>query len=87
MGQFIPLTSPDGHAFKGYLAEPPGRPKGNIVVGMEMYGVNAYLQGACETYAAAGYRALAPALFDRFEPDLTHPYDDTGSARARNYRR
>lgn len=83
MGQFISLTSPDGHAFKAYLAEPDGPPKGNIVVGMEMYGVNSYLQGVCDDYASSGYTALAPALFDRFEPGLVHPYDDAGSARGK----
>tara|TARA_R110000868_G_scaffold4155_6_gene25235 strand:+ start:1614 stop:2297 length:684 start_codon:yes stop_codon:yes gene_type:complete len=84
MGQFIPLTSPDGHGFTGYLATPSGNPKGNIVVGMEMYGVNRYLQGVCDEFAAAGYTALAPALFDRFEPGLTFPYDDTGSLRGKD---
>lgn len=84
MGQFIPLTSPDGHGFKGYLATPAGPPRGNIVVGMEMYGVNGYLQGVCDDFADAGYNALAPALFDRFEPDLNHPYDEAGSARGKD---
>lgn len=80
MGSFIDLESPDGHAFRAYLSLPDDRPKGNIVVGMEMYGVNGYLQGVCDAYARDGYVALAPALFDRFEPDLTSPYDDAGSA-------
>jgi len=84
VGQFIALASPDGHGFKAYLAEPAATPKGNIVVGMEMYGVNGYLQGVCDDFAAAGYAALAPALFDRFEPDLTNPYDDAGSARGKD---
>lgn len=84
MGHFVPLTSPDGHSFTGYLAEPPGTPRGNIVVGMEMYGVNGYLQGVCDDFAAAGYTALAPALFDRFDAGLTFPYDDTGSARGKD---
>ena len=73
MGSFISLKSRDGHSFKGYLSVPDGTPKGNIVVGMEMYGVNSYLQGVCDSYAGDGYAALAPALFDRFEPGLTSP--------------
>ena len=80
MGGFIDLESPDGHTFKAYLSVPHDKPKGNIVVGMEMYGVNGYLQGVCDAYSRDGYIALAPALFDRFEPGLTSPYDDAGSA-------
>jgi carboxymethylenebutenolidase len=80
MGSFIEMKSPDGHSFRAYLSVPDERPKGNIVVGMEMYGVNGYLQDVCDAYARDGYIALAPALFDRFEPDLTSPYDDAGSA-------
>lgn len=84
MGNFIDLKSPDGHQFKAYLATPEDKPKGNIVVGMEMYGVNGYLQGVCDTYASEGYAALAPALFDRFDAGLTFPYDDSGSARGKD---
>lgn len=84
MGQFISLTSPDGHAFKAYLAAPASGTKGNIIVGMEMYGVNGYLQGVCDSYAGEGYTAIAPALFDRFEPDITSPYNDVGSAHGKD---
>ena len=47
---------------------------------MEMYGVNEYLQSVCDSFADAGYASIAPALFDRFAPAITHPYDDEGSA-------
>lgn len=80
MGQFIDLTAPDGHQFSNYLAVPAGPPRGGIVVGMEMYGVNRYLKSVCDDFASAGYAALAPALFDRFAPAITHEYDDAGSA-------
>lgn len=84
MGNFIDLDSPDGHQFKAYLATPDAQPRGNIVVGMEMYGVNGYLQSVCDSYAREGYTALAPALFDRFDTGLTFPYDDSGSARGKD---
>ncbi len=51
MGRFVALQSPDGHAFDAYLAEPEGVPRGGLVVGMEMYGINSYLTGVCDTYA------------------------------------
>ena len=83
MGEFIRLTASDGHELGAYLVTPDGEARGGLVVGMEMYGVNGYLQGVCDDYAAAGYLTLAPLLFDRFEPDLTNPYDDAGSRRGK----
>ena len=83
MGEFIRLTASDGHELGAYLVTPDGEARGGLVVGMEMYGVNGYLQGVCDDYAAAGYLTIAPLLFDRFEPDLTNPYDDAGSRRGK----
>jgi len=83
MGEFIRLTAFDGHELGAYLVTPDGEARGGLVVGMEMYGVNGYLQGVCDDYAAAGYLTIAPLLFDRFEPDLTNPYDDAGSRRGK----
>ena len=83
MGEFIRLTASDGHELGAYLVTPDGEARGGLVVGMEMYGVNGYLQGVCDDYAAAGYLTIAPLLFDRFEPNLTNPYDDDGSRRGK----
>jgi len=83
MGEFIRLTASDGHELGAYLVTPDGEARGGLVVGMEMYGVNGYLQGVCDDYAAAGYLTIAPLLFDRFEPNLTNPYDDAGSRRGK----
>lgn len=84
MGKFVELASPDGHRFKAYVAMPEGTPRGGLVVGMEMYGVNGYLRGVCDEFAGHGYAAVAPALFERFEPDLTLPYDEAGSVRGKD---
>ncbi|MPY70991.1 MAG: dienelactone hydrolase family protein [Alphaproteobacteria bacterium] len=83
MGETIRLTSADGHAFDAYLARPDGAPRGGLVVAMEMYGVNGYLREVCDAYAADGYAAIAPDLWDRVEPGLALPYDDIGSARGK----
>jgi carboxymethylenebutenolidase len=83
MGTTVDLTASDGHQFTAYLAEPTGTPRGGIVIGMEMYGVNDYLKSVCDKYAAAGYCAIAPALFDRTENDLVLPYDAEGMRRGK----
>lgn len=83
MGEFIRLTASDGHEFGAYLVKPDGEPRGGLIVGMEMYGVNDYLRGVCDDFAAEGYLTIAPYLFDRFEPNLTNPYDEPGSRRGK----
>lgn len=83
MGKRIRLTAADGHEFGAYLAEPDGVARGGLIVAMEMYGVNDYLTGVCDAFAAEGYLAVAPALFERLQPDLTLPYDDVGSRKGK----
>lgn len=65
MGTTIQLAAADGHAFQAYLAEPSTRPRGGIVVVQEIFGVNSHIRSVTEGYAADGYLAIAPALFDR----------------------
>lgn len=76
MGRAIELTAADGHRLSGYLSEPPGTARGGIVVIQEIFGVNRHIRGVADQYAAAGYLALAPALFDRVERDVEVPYTD-----------
>ena len=70
----VQLSSADEHQFKGYLAEPDQPAKGAIVVIQEIFGVNAHIREVCDGYAADGYRALAPALFDRVKPGIELGY-------------
>jgi len=83
MGEFIRLTAADGHESGAYLAKPDGAPRGGLIVGMEMYGVNGYVTGLCDAWAAEGYACVAPALFDRLERALVLPYDEAGSRRGK----
>ena len=83
MGTNIELMASDGHGFNAYLAEPINNPRGGIVVGMEMYGVNSYLKHVCEKFAGEGFTAIAPALFDREEKGLVLSYDSEGMRRGK----
>jgi carboxymethylenebutenolidase len=67
MGTTIELKAADGHAFQAYLAEPAVRPRGGIVVVQEIFGVNGHIRAVTDGYAADGYLAIAPALFDRVQ--------------------
>ena len=65
MGQNITLTADDGHTLGGYRADPDGAAKGGIVVCQEIFGVNIHIREVCDGFAADGYVAIAPALYDR----------------------
>ena len=67
MGEIIELTASDGHAFSAYKAAPEGTPKGGVVVIQEIFGVNEHIRDVTDGFAAEGYLAIAPALFDRAE--------------------
>jgi carboxymethylenebutenolidase len=75
---FITLKASDGHSFSAYRAEPTGAPKGAVVVVQEIFGVNSHIRAVADGYAAAGYLAIAPAVFDRVEKnvDLGYTPDD-----------
>lgn len=79
----ITLTAADGFELGAWLAEPQGAPRGGIVVVQEIFGVNSHIRSICDRLAEAGYRALAPAVFDRIEPDFQTGYTPDEVARAR----
>ncbi|MCD2178416.1 dienelactone hydrolase family protein [Rhizobium sp. C1] len=58
-----------------YIAIPDGKVKGAIVVLQEIFGVNAHIRSVCERYAAEGYVAAAPAIFDRLSPGYERGYE------------
>ncbi len=74
MGNTIQLTAADGHKFSAYRAEPAGKPKGALIVVMEIFGVNSHIRKVTDEYAADGYLAIAPAMFDRVQPGLEIGY-------------
>lgn len=78
MGSMISLKAADGVSIGAYVAQPPGKPRGGIVVLQEIFGVNAHVRDVADRYAALGYQAVAPALFDRVKPDVELDYDETG---------
>jgi carboxymethylenebutenolidase len=76
MGKMITLKARDGHELDAYLAEPKGAPRGGIVVVQEIFGVTEHIKRVADQYAAEGYRAIAPAMFDRIKRGLTLPYTE-----------
>jgi len=81
----LTLTAADGHKLGAYRADPAGKPKGGIVVIQEIFGVNHHIRSVCDRVAAEGYVAIAPALFDRIQPDFESGYTPDEVANARKF--
>lgn len=86
MGKTITLTAADGHSFDAYEAAPAGKPKGALVVVQEIFGVNTHIRSVADRYAATGYLAVAPAIFDRAEKGADLGYQNEDMARGRELR-
>jgi len=83
MGEIIKLNAADGHELDAYLARPAGDSRGGLVVIQEIFGVNGHIRDVCDRFAADGYTALAPAMFDRMAPGIEYDYDADGVAAGR----
>lgn len=70
---WIQLTAEDGHRFDAYEHKVEGA-VGGVVVLQEMFGVNEHIRSVVDRFAAAGYSAIAPALFDRQQRDYQTGY-------------
>lgn len=83
MGDWHPLQASDGHALKAWCAQPAGQPRGTVVVLQEIFGVNAHIRSVADRFAAEGYVALAPTLFDRVARNFETGYTPDDMARAK----
>jgi carboxymethylenebutenolidase len=82
MGDWVTLKAEDGHQLDAYVATPAKEAVGAIVVIQEIFGVNDWVRSVADWYASEGFVAIAPALFDRFEPNIILGYDPEGKKRA-----
>ena len=83
MGEWITLKASDGFELSAWRAEPKGAPRGGLVVVQEIFGVNAHIRSVADGFAADGYLAIAPAIFDRGERDFDVGYEPEQMARGR----
>lgn len=82
MSQWMSLETPTGR-IQAWRADPPIPPKGALVVVQEIFGVNHHIRQVCDTFAAHGYVAVAPAFFDHFEHGVELDYDADGVNRGK----
>lgn len=83
MGRTIHLNTARMQCIGAWLAEPVGAPRGGTVVVQEIFGVNAHIRGIAERFAAHGYVAVAPAIFDHVETGVELGYGPGDVTRGR----
>jgi carboxymethylenebutenolidase len=87
MGEFTTIMARDGHEFQAWLAAPSGRPRGAVLVIQEIFGVNSHIRGVTDDFAASGFTAIAPALFDRVRRGIELTYSSTDMQEGAGYRK
>lgn len=85
MGDYTTLMARDGHEFRAWLAAPQGPPKGAVVVLQEIFGVNSHIRAVTDSFAAEGYVAVAPSLFDRVRRGIEIGYSEKEVQEGRGY--
>ncbi len=71
----LTLEASDGFKFDAFVARADGQAKGGLIILQEIFGVTDQLKGVARSYAADGYDAVVPAMFDRTAPNTVIPFD------------
>ena len=80
MGQ-CQITTKDGFSLGAYEAQPDNPAKAGVVVIQEIFGVNSHIREVVDGYAAQGYYAIAPQIFDRVEANIELGYAEADMGR------
>lgn len=81
----ITLHAEDDHHFDAYYCQKNQSAVGIIVI-QEIFGVTPYIKNTCEYWADKGYQTIAPALYDRYERNVSIPYTEEGAQKALDYK-
>ena len=79
------LRARDGHELGAYCSRPAEPARGGVIVLQEIFGVNSHIRNVADRYAAEGYLAIAPALYDRSsvkDIELSYSTEDIARGRA-----
>jgi len=81
--RMVTVKAADGGTFKAYVAKPPKGSGPGLVLCQEIFGVNQHIRKVADGFAADGYVAIAPALFDRVERGFETGYGPQDIERGR----
>lgn len=82
MSHWIDLDTLHGPV-RAWRADPSGPSRGAVLLIQEIFGVNAHIRSVAERFTAAGFVAIAPAMFDLVERDVELAYDKPDVERGR----
>jgi carboxymethylenebutenolidase len=86
MGEYTTIMARDGHEFQAWLAAASGRARGAVVVLQEIFGLNSHIRAVTDGFAAEGYTAIAPSLFDRIRRGIQLGYTQADMQEGVGYR-
>ena len=83
MARWIDLDTSHGPV-RAWRADPSGPSRGAVLMVQEIFGVNPHIRSVTERFAAEGFVAVAPAVFDPVERSVELRYEqaDVGRGRA-----
>ena len=78
MAEMITIKGADGFEFGAWHAPAAGPRKGGVIVIQEIFGIDRHVKADVERWAALGYEAVAPSLYDRREPGFIAEHSPEG---------
>jgi len=78
---FMEVLAKDGHIADAYVAKPASQAIATVVILQEIFGITDHIKDVCKQYAAHGYLAIAPALFDRINKNIVLDYSSFAEGR------
>lgn len=70
------LVTADGHSLDCWVEPAEGKRRGGIVLLQEIFGITDQMKSVARRYAAMGFDAAIPALFDRKEKGAVIPFSE-----------
>lgn len=83
-GSMIRITGRDGFEFDAFHVRPDGPRKGGVIVVQEIFGLSSHVRHMAERFAAVGYEAIAPSMYDRAAPGFVVEPQDIAAQLARS---
>ena len=80
MAHWTDLDTPHGPV-RAWRADPTGPSHSAVIVLQEIFGANAHIRSVAERFAAAGFVALAPSLYDPVAPGVELAYTEADTQR------
>jgi carboxymethylenebutenolidase len=77
------INADDGFMLQARFESAQGERRGAVVVLQEIFGLTPHVDDMCARFAATGYDALAPGLFERIERNFSAGMDEAGVAKGR----